>query len=152
MTNTQSQAESADTMNNDEAAQIPRKELSSLELAHIALEAALDKKALEPELLEVEELCSYASHILLLSGRSDRQVDAIGEGIKMALRDVGYTAMGVEGKASGQWALLDYGDLIIHIFHHPIREHYDLESLWSEAGRVDIDIPDEARISADDGY
>lgn len=152
MTNTQSQAESADTMNNDEAAQIPRKELSSLELANIALEAALDKKALEPELLEVEELCSYASHILLLSGRSDRQVDAIGEGIKIALRDVGYTAMGVEGKASGQWALLDYGDLIIHIFHHPIREHYDLESLWSEAGRVDIDIPDEARISADDGY
>ena len=88
----------------------------------------------------------------MLSGRSDRQVDAIGEGIKFALREHGYTAMGVEGKASGQWALLDYGDLIIHIFHHPIREHYDLESLWSEAGRVEIDVPDEARISADDGY
>ncbi|MCP4446081.1 MAG: ribosome silencing factor [Myxococcales bacterium] len=139
-------------MNNDDGAQIPRKTLDSLELAHIALEAALDTKALEPELLEVEELCSYASHILLLSGRSDRQVDAIGESIKIALREQGYTAVGVEGKASGQWALLDYGDLIIHIFHHPIREHYDLESLWRDAVRLEIDVPDEARISAEDGY
>ncbi len=152
MTNTQSQAESADNMTNDDGVKTPQKALDSLELAHIALQAALDKKALEPELLEVEELCSYASHILLLSGRSDRQVDAIGEGIKIALREEGYTAMGVEGKASGQWALLDYGDLIIHIFHHPIREHYDLESLWSEALRVEIEVPEEARISADDGY
>tara|TARA_R110002096_G_scaffold250980_2_gene443611 strand:- start:23822 stop:24280 length:459 start_codon:yes stop_codon:yes gene_type:complete len=152
VTNTQSQAESADNMTNDDGVKTPQKALDSLELAHIALQAALDKKALEPELLEVEELCSYASHILLLSGRSDRQVDAIGEGIKIALREEGYTAMGVEGKASGQWALLDYGDLIIHIFHHPIREHYDLESLWSEALRVEIEVPEEARISADDGY
>lgn len=139
-------------MNDENAAQAPQNTIESIELAHLALDAALDKKALEPELLDVEELCSYASHILLLSGRSDRQVDAISEGIKIALRDVGYTAMGVEGKASGQWALLDYGDLIIHIFHHPIREHYDLESLWSEAKRVEIDVPDEARIAADDIY
>ena len=139
-------------MNDDDRAQAPAKSLDSLELAHIALDAALDKKALEPELLGVEELCSYASHILLLSGRSDRQVDAISEGIKIALREHGYTAMGVEGKASGQWALLDYGDLIIHIFNYPIREHYDLESLWSEAERVEIEVPDEARIAADEAY
>jgi len=139
-------------MNDDNGTQVPHVSLESIELAHLALDAALDKKALEPELLEVDSLCSYASHILLLSGRSDRQVDAISEGIKIALRDHGYTAMGVEGKASGQWALLDYGDLIIHIFHHPIRQHYDLESLWSEAPRVEIDVPDEARIAAEDGY
>ncbi len=126
--------------------------MESVELAKIALDAALDKKALEPLLLNVDALCSYTEHILLLSGRSDRQVDAIAEGIKAALRDQGRTAMGVEGKASGQWALLDYGDLIVHVFHHPIREHYDLESLWSEAVNVEIDVPDEARISADDGY
>jgi len=126
--------------------------IESVDLAKIALVAALDKKALEPELLNVEELCSYTEHILLLSGRSDRQVDAIAEGIKAALRDEGRTAMGVEGKASGQWALLDYGDLIVHIFHHPIRMHYDLESLWNEAKRVEIDVPDEARIPAGDDY
>lgn len=151
MTNNQSQI-AADNMNNDSETPARAKTLDSLELAHLAIEAALDVKALEPELLEVEGLCSYASHILLLSGRSDRQVDAVGESIKIALREHGYTAMGVEGKASGQWALLDYGDLIIHIFHHPIREHYDLEGLWSEAERVELDVPDEARISADDGY
>ena len=129
-----------------------RESLSSDELATRALDAALDKKALEPVLLDVDELCSYTERILLLSGRSDRQVDAIADGVKAALREKGYTAMGVEGKANGQWALLDYGDLIVHIFHHPIREHYDLESLWNEARRIEIDVPDEARVSADDIY
>jgi ribosome-associated protein len=58
----------------------------------------------------------------------------------------------VEGKASGQWALLDYGEVIIHVFHHPVREHYDLESLWIDAKRVDIEVPEEARIRAEDMY
>ena len=126
--------------------------IASVDLAKMALEAALDKKALEPVLLNVDALCSYTEHILLLSGRSNRQVDAIAEGIKAALREQGRTAMGVEGKVSGQWALLDYGDLIVHVFHHPIREHYDLESLWSEAISVEIDVPAEARILAEDEY
>lgn len=145
MTNTQAQ-ENIDSDLNVGA------QLESVELAKLALEAALDKKALEPTLLNVEKMCSYTEHILLLSGRSDRQVDAISEGIKMALREQGRTALGVEGKASGQWALLDYGDLIIHVFHHPMRVHYDLESLWSEAEEVDIEVPDEARIPADESY
>jgi ribosome-associated protein len=126
--------------------------MDSVDLAKIALDAALDKKALEPLLLNVDALCSYTEHILILSGRSDRQVDAIAEGIKAALREQGRTAMGVEGKASGQWALLDYGDLIVHVFHHPIREHYDLESLWSEAVHIEIEVPEEARIRADESY
>jgi ribosome-associated protein len=143
----QSQESTASDRNIDSATPI-----ESVDLAKIALEAALDKKALEPVLLNVDALCSYTEHILLLSGRSDRQVDAISEGIKAALRELGRTAMGVEGKASGQWALLDYGDLIVHVFHHPIREHYDLESLWSEAVPVELDVPQEARILAEDEY
>lgn len=126
--------------------------MESIDLAKLALDAALDKKALEPVLLNVEELCSYAEHILILSGRSDRQLDAIGDGIKAALREQGRAPMGVEGKSSGQWALLDYGDLIVHIFHHPMRAHYDLESLWSEAKKVEIEVPEDARISAEDEY
>ena len=105
--------------------------MESVDLAKIALEAALDKKALEPVLLNVEAVCSYAEHILLLSGRSDRQVDAIADGIKAALREHGRTALGVEGKASGQWALLDYGDIIVHVFRPEVREFYDLEKMWS---------------------
>jgi ribosome-associated protein len=125
---------------------------SSLEAARIALEAALDKKALEPVLLDVSEMCSYTEHILVLSGRSDRQVDAIADAVRDAIRATGRRTLGVEGVKSGQWALLDFGDLVVHVFLHATRTHYDLESLWVEAPRVPIDVPPEARASADDLY
>src|SRR4029453_9069076 len=99
---------------------------SSEELARWALEAALEKKALEPVLLDVRELCSYTEYILLVSGRSDRQVDAIADAISLKLRRTGSRPLGVEGTTSGQWALLDFGDVVVHVFHHPAREHYAL--------------------------
>jgi ribosome-associated protein len=123
-----------------------------LDDAHAAVEAALEKKGLEPVLLEVRELCSYASYLLLVSGRSDRQVDAIAEHIRETLGKRGLRPLGVEGLASGHWALLDFGDLIVHIFHHPVREHYDLEGLWIDAPRMPLDIPDEARAGVEDSY
>lgn len=119
--------------------------------AHLALAAALDKKALEPLLLDVRGLCSYANFILLVSGRSDRQVDAIAESVRTRLKPAA-TLIGSEGTRSGQWALLDYGDLVVHVFHHPAREHYDLEGLWIDAPHVDIEVPDDARLSAEDQY
>jgi ribosome-associated protein len=125
---------------------------SSEELARWALDAALEKKALEPVLLDVRALCSYTEYILLVSGRSDRQVDAIADAISLRLRRTGSRPIGVEGTTSGQWALLDFGDVVVHVFHHPVREHYDLESLWSDAPRVEIEVPAEARISPDDRY
>lgn len=125
---------------------------AALARAHLALEVALDKKAIEPMLLEVGELCSYAEFVLLLSGRSDRQVDAIAEAIMSELKANGHPALGVEGVGSGQWVLVDFGDLVIHVFHHPLRQHYDLESLWIDAPRIELDIPDEARAGADDYY
>ena len=125
---------------------------SAIEAAHLALSAALDKKGLEPVLLDVRAMCSYTEYILLVSGRSDRQVDAIADAVSHALRDEGRRPLGVEGASSGQWALLDFGDVVIHVFHHPQRLHYDLESLWHEAPRVDIDVPDEASATPDDLY
>lgn len=118
----------------------------------MALDAALDKKALEPVLLDVDELCSYTEYILVVSGRSDRQVDAIADAISSCLKQVGRRALGVEGVRSGQWALLDFGELVVHVFHHPTRLRYDLESLWVDAPRVELDIPDEARADLDDSY
>lgn len=125
---------------------------SALEAAQMALEAALDRKGLEPVLLDVRKMCSYTEYILLVSGRSDRQVDAIADAVSHALRDEGRRPLGVERATSGQWALLDFGDVVIHVFHHPQRLHYDLESLWHEAPRVDIEVPDEARATPDDLY
>ena len=130
----------------------PRTDTSGLDEALKALDLALDKKALEPILLDVRELCSYCNYQLVISGRSDRQVDAISEGIQVSLQQDGMRPLSSEGLRSGQWALLDYGDFVVHVFHHPVREHYDLEGLWHEAPRVPIEVPADARLSIDEAY
>jgi ribosome-associated protein len=130
----------------------PRTDEGGLDGALKAIELALDKKALEPVLLDVRTLCSYCNYQLVVSGRSDRQVEAISEGIITGLRDQDIRPIGTEGKRSGQWALLDFGDFVVHVFHHPLREHYDLEGLWVDAPRVPIEVPAEARVSPDDAY
>jgi ribosome-associated protein len=114
-----------------------------------ALDLALEKKAVEPVLLDVRDLCGYCNYQLILSGRSDRQVDAIGDGVVAGLRDLGLRALGTEGKRSGHWSLLDFGDVVVHVFLHSLREHYDLEGLWNDAPRVEIEVPADARLPAD---
>jgi len=117
-----------------------------------ALALALDKKALDPVLLDVRTLCSFCNYQLVLSGRSDRQVDAIAEGISVGLKAEGLRPLGAEGARTGQWSLLDYGDFVVHVFLHAAREHYDLEGLWSDAPRVPIEVPDDARLPAGESY
>ncbi len=123
-----------------------------LEGALRALTLALDKKALEPVLLDVRDLCSFCNYQLVVSGRSDRQVDAIADGINVGLKMEGLRPYGSEGARTGQWALLDYGDFVIHVFLHSAREHYDLEGLWNDAPRVPIEVPADARVPADEAY
>ena len=120
-----------------------------LAVAMKALELALEKKAVEPVLLDVRDLCGYCNYQLIISGRSDRQVDAISDGVIAGLRDLGLRPLGTEGKRSGHWSLLDFGDVVVHVFLHPLREHYDLEGLWNDAPRVPLDIPPDARLPAD---
>jgi ribosome-associated protein len=130
----------------------PRTDTGGLDEAMAAIGFALDKKAVEPVLLDVRELCSYCNYQLVLSGRSDRQVDAIADAVVAGLRGQGVTALGTERAKGGAWSLLDFGDLLVHVFHHPAREHYDLEGLWIDAPRVELDLPAEARLSPDDAY
>ncbi len=111
-----------------------------------ALALALDKKALDPVLLDVRELCSFCNYQLVISGRSDRQVDAISDGIAAGLKEIGLRPLGAEGARTGQWSLLDYGDFVVHVFLSSAREHYDLEGLWSDAPRVPIEVPADARL------
>ncbi|MCA9661700.1 MAG: ribosome silencing factor [Myxococcales bacterium] len=108
-----------------------------------ALDAALDLKALAPKILHVTEVAGYTDYVLLLSGRSDRHVRGITEAIVDALRKVGRRPLGTDGLDQHLWDLLDYDDFIIHIFYHPVREYYDLESMWSDAPRVELDLPAE---------
>jgi ribosome-associated protein len=117
-----------------------------------ALALGLDKKALEPVLLDVRQLCSFCNYQLVLSGRSDRQVDAIADGIAAGLKAEGVRPIATEGARTGQWALLDYGDFVVHVFLHSAREHYDLEGLWNDAARVPIDVPADAHIPLDEQY
>ena len=134
----------------------PRTERKQAELAETrtlaiaAMEAALDKRALEPVLIDVSGIGSYTDFIGIVSGRSDRQVDAIAEGISQALKARGLRPLGQEGGGSGRWTLLDFGAFVIHIFYHPVREFYDLESLWIEAPRVKLDVPPEATLQQPD--
>ena len=114
-----------------------------------ALTLALDKKALEPVLLDVRELCSFCNYQLIVSGRSDRQVDAIADAIEGGLKAEGIRPISTEGARTGQWALLDYGDFVVHVFLHAAREHYDLEGLWNDAPRVPIEVPPDARLPAE---
>ncbi len=134
------------------AAPEPNDSTDGLDGALRALTLALDKKALDPILLDVRALCSFCNYQLVLSGRSDRQVDAIADGISAALKQEGLRPIGSEGARTGQWALLDYGDFVVHVFLHSAREHYDLEGLWSDAPRVPIEVPPEARVPVDDAY
>lgn len=103
---------------------------------------ALEKKALEVRVLEVKGLSTLTDYLLIASGSSDRQVQAVAEAVRAGLKDEHATPpMAVEGMKEGRWILLDYGDVMVHIFHKPVRDFYDLDGLWSEAPEVEI--PDE---------
>jgi len=123
------------------------------ELRELALElmnAALDKKALMPVLIDVSGMASYTDFIGIVSGRSDRQVDAIADHITALMKSRGRHVLGHEGGGGGRWTLLDFGSIVIHVFYHPVREFYDLESLWIDAPRVKMAIPPEAMITQPD--
>jgi ribosome-associated protein len=119
----------------------------------VATEAALEKKALEPVLLDVTEQGTYTDYILVLSGRSDRHVQAVADGVlEVMKKQKGLLPLGVEGKRDGHWTLLDFGDLIVHVFYHPVREFYDLEGMWVDAPRVQLNVPPESRLQVNDAY
>lgn len=100
------------------------------------VKVALGKKALYLVVLDVRELSSVADAFIICSGRSNRQVRAIAEHIQEKMKDQGIKPFSVEGLEEGHWVLMDYGDVIIHIFYEPVRTLYDLEGLWADASRI----------------
>lgn len=108
-----------------------------------AVEFALDKKGFNIKLIEVKELSSLTDYLLLISGRSDRQVQAIAENIKIEFKTLEQgLPLAIEGMAQGRWVLLDYGSVMIHVFQEQVREFYDLEGLWSEAPEIKLERTD----------
>jgi ribosome-associated protein len=110
----------------------------------LALRTIADHKGIEPVLLKVTEFCSFADFFIICSGGSRRQVEALAQHLEEALARAGVKPLGVEGVEEGQWVLLDYNDLVIHIFLEPLREFYNLEDLWSEAPKTLIETDHDA--------
>jgi ribosome-associated protein len=107
--------------------------------ARLLAHAALDRKAEDLIALDMRGLTSLADTFLIASGGSDRQVKAIADAVLDAARAAGIRALGAEGLDEGRWALLDFGDAIFHVFQENLRGHYDLERLWSDAPRLDVE-------------
>ena len=129
---------------------IPTEEFTSEQVARTIAEAAIDKKAIEPVIIDVRGKCDYADYLVVCSGRSERHVDGVDTGIDNEVVDM-RSCISTEGMANGQWVLLDYGDVIVHIFNGHKRTEYNIENLWKDAPRLEIDIPPELRLT-DESY
>jgi len=104
----------------------------------LCINAVLQKKAKDIVALNVKEISSFTDYMLICSGETDRQVQAISGAVQEYLKKEGILPLGVEGEANAQWVLLDYDDVVISIFQAQTRAFYDLENLW-EAPRMEID-------------
>lgn len=114
------------------------KTISSKKKVLVIAEAALDKKALDVVILNVKNLCYYSDFFIITSGTSDRHVQSVAEGIVSFMKSKGAKPIGIEGMQKGHWVLLDFEDVIVHIFYRPVREFYGLERLWADAKILDI--------------
>jgi len=115
--------------------------VTSLDKALAVAEAALDKKAYDLIVLEVEHLNSIADYFVIATGRSDVQVQSIARGIEERMHHDGQHPLAVEGLTHAHWVVLDYDDVVIHLFYEPAREFYRLESVWSDGHEVPLPEP-----------
>jgi ribosome-associated protein len=109
-------------------------------LAKVALivGAAQERKVEDMIGLDVRKISSFADTFIIATGTSDRHVRSVADSIEAALKAHGEPAMGIEGYDEGRWVLIDCGDTIVHIFQQEIRDHYDLERLWSDAPALEL--------------
>lgn len=101
---------------------------------------ALEKKAFDVKVLDIRRISTIADYLVLATGSSDKQVVAIADSIRTGLKKYG-KALDVEGAKEGKWVVIDYGDVIVHVFYTELRHYYNLDELWSNAPLVEI--PDE---------
>jgi ribosome-associated protein len=115
------------------------KPLESREVALKAAQAALAKKGLDVTILELIGLTVIADYFVICSGQSTTQVKAIADSVEAELSKAGVRPLGVEGRDYCHWVLLDFGDIIVHVFEHETRQYYSLEKLWLDAKIIAFD-------------
>jgi ribosome-associated protein len=100
--------------------------------------AAIEKKAIALEILDVAGKVDYADFLVIMTGRSDRHAQALTQGIEDALRTKGIRATAIEGLQQGSWVLIDFGDVVVHVFQDDARQLYDIDGLWLDARRLPV--------------
>ena len=112
--------------------------MNSIDIARTAVKLLDDKKAQDIVVLDVGKLTSLGDYFVICSGTSSTQVKALADELDEKLKAAGVTSRRVENDKASQWVLLDYGDVICHIFYHETRGFYCLERLWADAPRVEL--------------
>jgi ribosome-associated protein len=112
------------------------------EIAVLVAVAAIEKKASGLEVIDVAGRVDYADFLVLMSGRSDRHVTALSSAIEEALRKRNKRALAVEGLPHASWVLMDFGDVVVHVFQDDARAAYDIDGLWMDARRVPVPLGD----------
>lgn len=111
----------------------------AIEMTKIAATAASDKIGENLVALDVSEPFVLADTFLIVSGRNERQVSAISDGIEEGMHLAGHKLLRREGKSTGRWVLLDFGDIICHVMHEEDRIFYDIERLWKDCPAISLD-------------
>lgn len=114
----------------------PSSPLDTQERVREAVSAADDRKAMDLKVLQLEKVTDFADYFMICSGTSERQVQAIADAVQERLRERRVRPLHVEGYNRAQWVLLDYGDLVVHVFQEEPRRYYALERLWGDAPEV----------------
>ena len=113
--------------------------LTGLELAQRCVQAAQDKKAVDPIILDLQAVSTICDYMVICSAQSEPQIKAIISGVERTLKDdFERRPLAVDGFPTSQWVVIDYGDVMVHIFHDQKRHVYALEDLWSDAPQVPV--------------
>lgn len=110
--------------------------MSGLEIARLCAHIALDTKAEDLVILDVRGISSFTDYFVIMNGRSTRHVQGLAEAIEGEMRSKRIKTSQAEGLQEGRWVLLDFEDVVVHIFYHEQRGFYDLEGLWHDAPRI----------------
>jgi len=114
-----------------------------MEKAGVGYNAACDKKARDIVLLDIRRVSTATDFLMICNGQSTRQVQSIADEVIAKLREIGARPMGIEGYENARWILLDYCDMVIHIFHEETRKYYEIDRLWDDAPGVPIKLTQE---------
>lgn len=121
--------------------------MQAIDRAQLCAAYVLNKKAFNVRVLDVRKISSLTDFLVIASGGSDRQVTAAAESVHLGMKkDHDVMPIGIEGLNEGRWVLIDYGDVMVHVFHDPVRNFYDLDGLWCDA--EEIPVPEEKPASA----